>query len=130
MSYVRVLLLSTLLVSFLIYGTASAAGSRGAFTGAWTATDPDDGSRLKVQIGAPNASGVSRVTLIDQFASACGAPATGIGTGTASGATLSATLDIRCGGAPLVSDAPATFTMVGDTLVDDFGLVWTRPGAQ
>jgi len=128
MSYRRVLLVSTLLVSFMLYGTSTAAGSPSAFTGAWTATDPDDGSTLKVQIGAPNASGRSRVTLIDQFASACGAPATAIGSGTISGATLSSTLDVRCGGSPFASDVPATFEVVGDTLVDGNGLLWTRVG--
>jgi hypothetical protein len=127
MSYCRVLLLSALLVSFLLYGAATAAGSAGAFTGAWSATDPDDGSTLKLQIGAPNASGVSRVTLMDQFASACGALATAIGSGTVSGTTLSSTLDIRCGGSPFASNVPVTFDAVGDTLLG-FGVVWTRIG--
>jgi hypothetical protein len=127
MSYRRVLVLSTLLVLFFLYGTATAAGSAGAFTGAWTATDPDDGSTLKLQIGAPNAFGVSRVTLMDQFASACGALATAIGSGTVSSMTLSSTLDIRCGGSPFAADVPVTFDAVGDTLLG-FGVVWTRMG--
>ena len=56
---------------------------------------PSDGSALKLQIGEANASGVRHVTLMDQnqFHSGCGGLATGIGSGTVSGTTLSATLE-------------------------------------
>ena len=128
MSRIRLALFGvSVLVCVSVLWTSPAFGSADAFTGAWVATDPDDGSKLKVQIGAANVSGVRRVTLIDQFASACDAPATGIGSGTVSGTTLSAALDIRCGGSPFGSDVPVAFAAVGDTLVG-FGVVWERPG--
>jgi hypothetical protein len=128
MSRVRVVLLgASMLVSVSVFWASPAFGSADTFTGAWVATDPDDGSELKVQIGAANVSGVRRVTFMDQFASACDAPATGIGSGAVSGTTLSATLDIRCGGSPFASDAPVAFAAVGDTLVG-FGVVWERAG--
>jgi hypothetical protein len=122
-----VLLAVPVLVLVTVFGTSPAVGSADAFTGAWVATDPDDGSTLRVQIGAANGAGVRRVTLIDQFASACGAAATAIGSGTVSRSTLTATLNVRCGGEPLDSDVLVDFAIVGDTLVG-FGVVWRRAG--
>ena len=123
MRFLRIVLLVALVAAFQ---ATTVAASRDAFTGAWTATDTD-GSTLKAQISAPAASGVRRVTFIDHFASACGSPATAIGSGTVTGATLAATLNVRCGGAPFASDAPFTFDLVGDTLVSG-GIVFTRVG--
>jgi hypothetical protein len=91
--------------------------ARTSFTGAWTATDPDDGSTLLVLIGSEDASGNIRVTTVDQFASACDAPATVIGSGTISGSTLTAVGDVRCGGAVFATDVPVEFELVGETLV-------------
>jgi len=122
----RLGLLASVLVLIAFSWTSAALGSADAFTGAWVATDPGDGSTLKVQISAANHTGVRRVTLIDQFASACGAAATGIGSGTTSGTTLTATLSIGCGGSPQ-GDASVDFAVVGETLVG-FGVVWARPG--
>jgi hypothetical protein len=115
-----------LLVCVVFQATTVAAASTDAFTGAWTATDTD-GSTLHLQISAPNVSGVRHVTLVDQFASVCGAPATAIGLGTVSGTTLSATLDVRCGGAPSATGVPLSFDLVGDDLVSG-GTVFTRVG--
>jgi hypothetical protein len=107
---------------------ASGAGAAGdAFTGAWTATDPFDGSTLRLQIGSPSASGVRQVTLTDSFASACGAPATAIGTGTVSGSTLTTVVDVRCGGEPRGS-ATIVYQLNGDVLTDGFS-TFTRTGA-
>jgi hypothetical protein len=130
MSRIRVVLLgaSTLALVSVLWASP-AVGSVDSFTGAWVATDPGDGSTLKLQISAPNASGQRRVTVMDQFASGCGALATGIGSGTASGATLSTTLDFRCGGSPLANDITGDFVAVGDTLVGFGGVVWERTGA-
>jgi hypothetical protein len=129
MRRIRVLVLGTsMLVLVSVLWTSPVIGSVDGFTGSWVATDPDDGSTLKLQISAPNAAGVRRVTLMDQFASACGALATGIGSGTTSGASLSAMLDIRCGGSPLESDVEVDLAAVGDTLVGS-GVVWERAGA-
>jgi hypothetical protein len=111
----------------LVAATVVVAAPADPFTGAWTATDPDDGSPLKTQISAPDAAGRRHVVLIDQFASACDAPATAIGFGTVSGTTLTASVDVRCGRAILDSDAPFTWELVGDTLVGD-GVIYTRPG--
>ena len=131
MSRIRVVLLGVSILALVsVLWASPAVGSVDSFTGAWVATDPGDGSTLKVQIGAPNASGVRRVTVMDQnqFSSGCGALATAIGSGTVSGTTLSATLDIRCGGSLIATDVPFTFAAVGDTLVG-FGVVWERAGA-
>ena len=106
-----------------------AAASSDGFTGAWRATDPDDGSTLVADIGAPNAAGIRHLTLVDQFASACDAPAVAIGAGTVSGSTLAATLEVRCGGASLGKDVPFSFQISGDTLHGG-GLVFTRVGAS
>jgi len=105
----------------------ASAGSSG-FTGAFTATDPDDQSRLILTISAPNASGRVRVTLIDQFATSCLAPATVVGAGTLSEATVSGAFDVRCGGAVVAEDVPFTITGGGDTVTLG-DLTFTRIGA-
>ena len=112
------LVAAVMTTTVLLAGTASAAGDQ--FTGEWTATDPFDGSALRLQIGAPSPSGVRQVTLTDNFASACGAPATAIGTGTVSGSTLTTIVDIRCGGELRAKDVTITYTLVGSTLTDGF----------
>jgi hypothetical protein len=124
-----VLLAAPVLVLVAVLWTSPAVGSTDSFTGAWVATDPSDGSALKLQIGQTNASGVRRVTVMDQnqFHSGCGGLATGIGSGTVIGTTLSAALDIRCGGSLNATDVPFTFDAVGDTLVG-LGVVWERAG--
>ena len=130
MSRIRMVLLAApVLVLVAVVWASPAVGSADAFTGAWVATDPSDGSALKLQIGEANASGVRHVTLMDQnqFHSGCGGLATGIGSGTVSGTTLSAALDIRCGGSLNATDVPFTFDAVGDTLVG-LGVVWERAG--
>ena len=111
----------------VLAGTASAAGDQ--FTGAWAATDPFDGSALRLQIGAPSPSGVRHVTLTDNFASACGAPATAIGTGTVSGSTLTTIVDIRCGGQLRAEDVTITYELAGSALTDGFS-TFTRGGAD
>ena len=130
-SRIRVALLGiSMLVTVSVLWASPAAGSVDSFTGAWVATDPDDASALKLQISAPNESGVRRVTVMDQnqFKSGCGGLATAIGSGTVSGTTLSSTVDVRCGGSLVLTDVVFTFTAVGDTLVG-FGGVWERAGA-
>lgn len=94
--------------------------SRDQFTGAWAATDPFDGSSLRLEIGSPSASGLRQVILSDDFASACGAPATAIGTGTVSDTTLTTTVDVRCGGAPYAEDVTIVYELVGDALTDGY----------
>jgi hypothetical protein len=108
-----------------LVATATAAGD--SFTSAWRATDPFDGSSLRLQIGAPSASGVRQVTLTDGFASACDAPASAIGTGTVSGSTLTTVVDIHCGGELRAEDVTITYELVGDTLTDGFS-TFTRAG--
>ena len=103
--------------ALLMAGAATAAKT--TFTGAWTGVDTDDGSTILVLIGAENASGGVRVTLIDQFASACGAAATALGSGTTSGSTLTGTFDVRCGGELLVTDAPFEFELSGEVLLGE-----------
>ena len=130
MSRVRMVLLAAPVLALVAVLWASpAVGSADPFTGSWVATDPGDGSTLKLQIGEANASGVRRVTLMDQnqFQSGCGGLATGIGSGTVSGTTLSATLDIRCAGSLVLTDVPVDFDALGDTLVG-LGVVWERAG--
>ena len=130
MTRVRMVLLAApVLVLIAVLWTSPAVGSADALTGPWVATDPGDGSTLKLQISAANASGVRRVTLMDQnqFHSGCGGLATGIGSGTVSGTTLSATLDFRCQGSLIATDFPVDFDAVGDTLVG-FGVVWEEGG--
>jgi hypothetical protein len=102
--------------------------TRDAFTGAWAATDPFDGSALRLQIGSPSAKGVRQVTLTDDFASACGAPATAIGTGEVSGTTLTTVVDIRCGGELVAEDATIVYQLSGNALTDGFS-TFTRTGA-
>jgi len=114
---VKAILATALVAALVAAGSATAADD--AFTGAWSATDPFDGSALRLQIGGPSPSGVRQVTLTDNFASACGAPATAIGTGTVSGSTLTTIVDIRCGG-ELRGTGTFTYTLVGDTLYDGF----------
>jgi hypothetical protein len=124
----RVCLIATALAAFFsLQAPTAATGLADPFGGAWTANDPADGSTLRLEIGAPSAAGARHVTLLDQFASACNAPATAIGSGTASDTTLSATLDVRCGGTPVAAEVPFTFVLVGDTLVGD-DIVFTRVG--
>ena len=114
----------TALVCLVGAGTATSAGD--AFTGAWKATDPSDGSSLRLQIGGPSAFGTRSVAFSDGFASACGAPATAIGTGTVSGSTLTATVVIRCGG-ELLAEGTITYELVGDVLKDGIS-VFRRDG--
>jgi hypothetical protein len=104
------------------------AAAPDAFTGAWTGIDPDDGSTLRTQISAPSESGTRHVTLVDRFASACNATATATGFGAVSGAVLTATVDVRCGGAVLARDVTVTWEAVGDELLGGGGVVYTRPG--
>ena len=130
MSRVRMVLLAAPVLALVaVLWTSPAVGSADPFTGAWVATDPGDGSTLKLQISGSGGSEVMRVTIMDQnqFHNGCGALATAIGSGTVSGATLSSTLDIRCGGSLVGTDVLFTFAAVGDTLVG-FGVVWERAG--
>ena len=103
------------------------AAAPDAFTGAWTGIDPSDGSTLRTHIGGPTESGTRHVTLVDRFASACDAPAPATGFGTVSGAILTATVDVRCGGGLLARDVTVTWEAVGDELLSG-GVVFTRPG--
>lgn len=98
----------------------SAVASPDPFTGAWIATDPFDGSTLRLQVGSPSAEGLRQVTLTDGFASACGAPATAIGTGTVSGSTLTTTVDIRCGGELRAEHVTIVYQLSGGMLTDGF----------
>jgi hypothetical protein len=109
-------------------GTTFVRVTQDEFAGAWTASDPFDGSTLRLQIGSPSASGRRNVTLTDGFASACGAPATAIGTGAVSGSTLTTTVDIRCGGELRAEDVTITYELVGGTLTDGFS-TFERTGA-
>jgi hypothetical protein len=111
-------LAALVLAATSLVATATAAGD--PFTGAWTATDPFDGSSLRLQIGGASASGIRPVTLTDGFASACGAPATAIGTGTVSGSTLTTVVEIRCGGELLAEGVTITYELAGDALTDGF----------
>ena len=101
--------------------------ARDAFTGAWEATDLFDGSTLRLQIGSPSAAGVRHVTLTDDFASACGAPASAIGTGKVSGTTLTTVVNIRCGGELLAEAATIVYQLSGSALKDGFS-TFTRVG--
>jgi hypothetical protein len=118
--------LGLLVVGALVMSDAGAAAGSG-FTGAWTGTDPDDGSKLMVLIGAESPKGVVRVTGVDQFASACGAPATLIGSGSISGSVLTAVVDVRCGGEVFASDVPVEYELSGDKLLSG-GVEFRRPG--
>jgi hypothetical protein len=115
-----------LVVGALVMSGAGAA-ARTAFTGAWTGTDPDDGSKLMVLISAESYTGQVRVTGVDQFASACGAPATLIGSGSISGSVLTALVDVRCGGEVFATDVPVEYELTGDTLLSG-GVEFRRPG--
>jgi len=116
-----------LVAGMVLLGAAPTSASTDTFTGAWAATDTGDGSAVVATIGAAGSDAVRRVTLVDQFASACDAPATADGWGVTSGSRLSATLDVRCGGAPYAQDVPYTFQATGATLLAD-GLVFRRMG--
>ena len=116
-----------LVAGALLLGAAPSSASTDAFTGAWTATDSDDGSALVATIGAAGTDDLRHVTLVDELASACDAPATASGWGVTSGSSLSATLDVRCGGAPYADDVPYTFQAQGATLIGG-GLVFRRVG--
>lgn len=111
----KALLAAVLLAALALAGGATATGD--AFTGAWKATDQFDGSTLRLEIGSASATGERRISVTDGYASGCGAPATAIGTGTAAGATLTATLDVRCGGELRAEDVPFTFSLSGGTLL-------------
>jgi len=124
----RLTLCVLVVVASISVGATTAGASPSPFTGAWRAVDPDDGSTLMALIGAPNAAGLLDLTFIDQYASACGAPATAIGSGTITGSRFTAVVDVRCGGALLVSDVEFEFDVSGDTLVAS-GLVYTRVGS-
>jgi len=123
----KALLAAVVGATVVLAGTASAAGDQ--FIGAWTATDPFDGSSQRLQIGAPSPSGERHVTLTDDFASACGAPATAIGTGTVSGSTLTTVVDIRCGGVVRAEDVTIAYELAGSALTDGFS-TFTRAGAD
>jgi hypothetical protein len=126
MTALRIVLLGSIVALVGLTPMANAAGA--TFNGAWSGTDPDDGSRLLILIGGAQ-TGLAHVTFVDQFASACGAPATGIGSGTISGSTLSAKLDIRCGGKPFAPDVPITLDLQGETLfLGD--IPFSRPGSS
>jgi hypothetical protein len=114
-------------IGLLVAAPSAATASADAFSGSWTAID-DDGSTLMLLVSAANPTGVRHVTLVDQYATTCAAPATAIGTGTASGTTLTTTADVRCGGQVLATDVPSSYELVGDTLVIG-GVVFTRTGS-
>ena len=119
----RAVLICALLVGLIVVpGIASATPD--AFTGAWAATDTD-GSTLSLLIGEASPSGARHVTLVDQVATTCGAPATAVGFGSVSGSTLVTSAVVRCGGVVLATDVPITYTLVGDTLIVDQN-VFTR----
>ena len=80
-------------------------------------------------ISAPNAAGVVHLTFVDQYASACGAAATAIGSGTITGSTFTAVVDVRCGGVPVISGIEFSFELTGDTLAAG-PLVYTRIGSR
>ena len=117
------LLAALMLAATSLVATATAAGDQ--FTGTWTANDPGDGSTLRLQIGSASASGSRHVTITDSYGSICGALVTAIGTGTVTGSTLTATVDIRCGGELAAEDVEFTFEPVGDTLAG-LGVIFVR----
>jgi hypothetical protein len=124
----RLTLCALIVIASISVGATTAGASPSPFTGAWQSVDPDDGSPLMAMISAPNAAGVIHLTFIDQYATACGAPATAIGSGTITGSRFTAVVRVRCGGAPVVSGVEFWFDLTGDTLVSS-GLVYTRVGS-
>lgn len=109
---------------------ASASASPPGFLGAWTSTDPVDGSTQRLGIGGgPGAS--AHVQLFDNVASSCGEPygsATGSGVGTIARDTLTVTLKVTCHNGNFVEPTPVKYTLNPDgTLTDSFEAVWSRP---
>ena len=127
-------LASALLMAAAFAGPAS-ADQRHDITGVWVSTDTD-GSAQRLVIGAgPN--GLYRVLYTDEGASACGPGPRGDlvaaalrGNMTRAGDELSGDLPLVCRTSPpqLLGVFRLTFTYeaASDTLVDTFGIVWSR----
>ena len=111
------------------------------FRGRWVSTDTD-GSSQRLVIGGGSGGGYGTYTLnyYDDGASVCGldpetgdflhaAQARGFGEALPGTGVLEGTWDIYCMTSPptlVLDDFPFTFSFDDFTLVDDFGVVWTR----
>jgi hypothetical protein len=121
-------LAATILTFVLVSATAGKPSD--PFLGVWTSVDTD-GSNQTISFGG---SGSLRfVHYFDDGASACGWPednvtATLNGTGTVSGDTLTTDLTGQCNGTgqDLSSSATYTYDSNTNTLLDSFGVTWSR----
>jgi hypothetical protein len=120
-------LLSAAALVVALAGVATAAPSD-PFKGAWASIDTD-GSNQTLTFGGNGST--RRVTLFDDGASVCDGmvPATGRGTGTVDGSSLSVTYLLSChpGGSFTTPEVTYTHDAGSNTLTDSFGVTWSRP---
>lgn len=118
-----------LLVGLVVgLGASPAIAAQGSLAGTWTSTDTD-GSNQTLTITASGRR-VYAMSLYDDAASLCGgAPALATGSGNVEGDTLLMRAAAVClpGGNVLRGVIGIGFVHTGDdTLIDDFGVVWSR----
>lgn len=134
MSHRTITTILTLAGLLLVVGLPAAAAPSDPFVGAWQATDTFDDSDMTLSFGG---QGETRsVRLFDDLATGgvCedeDGPALARGSGEIDGDTIAGTWDVECLNGPgSISDAAFEFEHDAqtDTLEDDMGNVWTRPG--
>lgn len=118
-----------LLVGLVVgLGTSPAIAAQGSLAGTWTSTDTD-GSNQTLTITGSGRS-VYAMSLYDDAASLCGgAPALATGSGSVDEDTLLMRVAAVClpGGNVLRGVIDIGFIQAGDdTLIDEFGVVWSR----
>lgn len=121
--------LGVLLVGLVVgLGASPAVAAQGSLAGTWTSTD-NDGSDQTLTITASGRR-VYAMSLHDEAASLCGgAPALASGSGSVEEDTLLMRAAAVClpGGNVLRGVIDIGFVQAGaDTLIDDFGVVWSR----
>lgn len=131
----RLAVVLCLLGGLMMVAPLAAAGHQ-PMTGSWTAIDTDD-SVLRMTIGG----GKNRTTYQDNGATVClnnfgeFSKASGGGFADIDGNSITLTTDIDChlstGKTTWASDFELTFTYDPgtDTITDQFGIVWHRPGS-
>jgi hypothetical protein len=110
----------------------ASAAAADPFVGIWTSLDTRDSSNQHMTVARAN-GGAYAIALFDDLASSCGGgSATGKGSGTRAGDTVSGTVTITCANGQVIPTAPFTLTYqrATDTLVDGLGVVWSRVKAS
>lgn len=114
-------------VAVAIVVTTAQAASSDPFAGSWTSTDAA-GSKQALVVTLGSTPGSYGITYRSDKSALCNnGPLAGYGTGAAGGAVLTGTMTFTCGqGSPLPNVPFALTSQLVDTIVDGFGVVWSR----